>query len=86
MNQYPIDLTVKAHWATFSKLVFGDRKPSPIQYQEMRRAFYAGFHGNLMMMKHGIGAIDDEDVAVAALEALHAECQAFAKEIEAGRA
>jgi hypothetical protein len=85
MSKYPIDLTVKAHWASFSKLVFGDKKPSPIQYQEMRRAFYAGFHGNLMMMRHGIAALDEEP-AVAALEALHAECQAFAKEIEEGRA
>jgi hypothetical protein len=77
-------MTVKESWAQFSKLVFGQRKPSDVQYQETRRAFYAGFQGALAASLE-IAKLD-EDTAIRKMEALQIEFVEFAKEMMAGRA
>lgn len=60
---------------------------SVLQMKEMRRAFYAGFQAALMA---GIEMADEtgaDDVAgVAAIQRLHEECQAFARDVANGRA
>ncbi len=79
-NQAP--LTVAQSWGMFSRIVFGDTPPGPIQYQEMRRAFYAGFH--TMLVNFAKVASLDEQTGIDYFNSIHQECIEFATEIERG--
>lgn len=57
----------------------------PIQIQESKRAFFAGAK---MVIEFVIAISDDsvtEDAGVEMLESLHRECEAFKKDVLAGR-
>lgn len=43
-------MTMAASWGLFSQVIFGDHKPSTVQYVETRRAFYAGMMSMQGMM------------------------------------
>lgn len=78
--------TVAQQWEMLAAQVMPPNAPA-MQYQEMRRAFYAGFHAALMSglaMAEESG--DDDDAGAIMMESLHQECQQFAKEIAEGRA
>lgn len=54
----------------------------PVQVEECRRAFYAGSYALLMNVAYNIGddSTDEED-GIRQLEALKAECEAFAAQV-----
>jgi hypothetical protein len=79
-------ITIAAQWAEFSRKVFQDRKPGPIQYQEMRRAFYAGVAGMIEINLQIASVIDDDEEGVKALKAVTKEVEDFAMEIRRGNA
>jgi hypothetical protein len=72
-------LTIKDEWARFSLLVFGDKKPSDVQYQEMRRAFYAGFGSALMTCGEATDLPTDE--AIETINKMHNEVAEFVIEL-----
>lgn len=78
--------TVAQQWAQFETLVLPPTA-GKTQRTEMRRAFYAGFHGALMA---GIEMADEsgesDDIGVTLIQRLHDECQQFALDVAAGRA
>jgi hypothetical protein len=73
-------------WNLYVDRVYDDVLP-PLQYQEVRRGFYAGFHAALVA---GLAMVDeygeDEDAAVVELEKLRQECRAFSDAVEKGQA
>lgn len=77
------NLTIANQWGTFAELVMPKSAPDS-QRVEMRRAFYAGFHGAITMLTHNVGGSKDEGVAL--LQALEAEAQQFARRIAKGEA
>jgi hypothetical protein len=70
--------TVAEAFATYRAEVLPADAPD-VQVQECRRAFYAGTYGLLMggLLVLGDESVPEED-GIAALEALKAECEAFA--------
>jgi len=78
-------ITIAAMWATFSKAIFGDEKPSSVQYNETRRAFYAGYHAALMDCKLKVTALSERD-GCKALADLELEALEFALEVSRGLA
>lgn len=55
---------------------------SPIQRQEMRRAFYAGVMSLLTLQKDRLGDDDiNEEESVAVLESIEQECVEFVSQI-----
>lgn len=77
MAQYQ-GLTMAAGWAAYSKTIFGDFKPSTVQYTETRRAFYAGM---ITLQSYMNGLPDDEKVAMVVLKKLEDEKQDFISEV-----
>ncbi len=77
--------TIAQQWATFERLVM-PAGAGPVQRQEMRRAFYAGFQGALNVGTEIAAADLSDEAGAAVLQGLHEECQLFVGEIQAGRA
>jgi hypothetical protein len=77
------NVTIAAYWEAFRKTAVSADAP-PLQLQETRRAFYAGFHG--MQAANIKLAYMSEDAACAVLDSLLAEYVQFTAEVMAGRA
>lgn len=69
--------SVQEEWLGFSGMVFSKQKPSDVQMEEMRRAFFAGAWAMFCGMKE-IGEPDvSEEEGMAHLDRVEAECRAF---------
>ncbi len=67
--------TVAAEWKAFSEKIFLSKMPNKVQFDEMRKAFYAGFYSCLAVC-FNLGE-ESEERSVEALETLCAECEGF---------
>ncbi|MGK2897241.1 MAG: hypothetical protein ACSLE9_00940 [Burkholderiaceae bacterium] len=77
--------TIAHQWGLFATLVI-PKDASPVQRQEMRRAFYAGAEG-LARIQYAVGdASISEDAGVQILEGVNDELRRFAAEVAGGRA
>lgn len=77
--------TIQHAWESFAAAVLSP-DAGAVQRREMRRAFYAGAHATLTVMR-GLGEPEvSEDAGVAVLESLSQESQAFAVAVTQGRA
>lgn len=78
--------TIAEQWALFEQMVL-PQKASPLQRQDMRRAFYSGFQAAMVAGIEIAAASGDDDARGAAmLQALHDECAQFVVEVHHGRA
>jgi hypothetical protein len=60
---------------------------SPIQRQEMRRSFYAGFGAALQLaLQMAEESGDDDDAGALMMDTLYQECKQFGLDVQAGRA
>jgi hypothetical protein len=77
----------EAQWEEYARRVMLPSRPGRVQVQETRRAFYAGAAAFLSAILGGLTG-DKEPTAedLAALGALKAELDAFARDVEEGRA
>lgn len=77
--------TIAEQWSAFESAVL--HGAPPIQCQEMRRAFYAGFHSALMSGIEMAGeSKDNDDIGATMMDNLHKECLRFVEDLNAGRA
>jgi len=77
--------TIQAQWSTFEAMVV-PKKASPVQRQEMRRAFYAGAEA-MMRIQWAIGDENiSEDAGVQILEGCYDEVRRFALQVQNGDA
>lgn len=74
-------IDIEQEWTGFAAKVLPKDAP-PIQHQEMRRAFFAGFQLSLVAL--GELSEQDEDRAVESLEDMHRQCREFAERIQIG--
>lgn len=78
--------TIAEQWADFESVVI-PRSAGGAQRQEMRRAFYAGFHSALeCALQAADESGDDDDLGARMLQSLRDECKKFAVAVVAGRA
>lgn len=74
---------IEAHWKIFAKAIFGKEPVAQVQYDEMRKAFFAGATAMLRMMQ----AVGDDSVTeeqgVMVLDAVEQECVEFSKNLMA---
>ena len=78
--------TVKKRWQEFEAAVM-PKGASPLQVQEMRRSFYAGFYSALhSCLEMADESGENDDVGVTMLDGLYRECLAFKEDVAAGRA
>ena len=78
--------SVNEMWESFARSVFAGLDIGDIQRQEMKRAFMAGCWG-VLMVAMGVGEPDvDESGAVAHLEQMKADLEAFYRDVKGGRA
>ncbi len=78
--------TIAQSWQTFEAQVL-PKSAGAVQRQEMRRAFYAGFHGCLTcMVQMADESGKNDDIGVTMVQRLHDECARFAVDLQAGRA
>ncbi len=78
--------TIAQRWTEFEAQVISP-DAGPVQRQEMRRAFYAGFNEALvasLQMAEESG--NDDELGVAMMESLHRECREFVSSVLTGRA
>ncbi|MDX8383424.1 MAG: hypothetical protein R8M45_05040 [Ghiorsea sp.] len=70
--------TIQSGWKGFEKAVVPKDSPK-VQYNEMRKAFYAGA-SHILMLSSDLADLADrsEDAAVAVLQQLHEEAGIFA--------
>lgn len=71
--------TINSEWESLVKAMFGDGPISQIQYDEMKKAFYAGAATVIKIM---IGVSDDsvsEEAGAEIFEGLRQECIEFAR-------
>jgi hypothetical protein len=76
--------TIAQHWARYMREVMPPNA-NGVQIQETRRAFYAAAYAVLVSMRDELALLEDDE-AVRVLEALHAECHAFAQRVGGGKA
>lgn len=74
-------IDIEQEWKDFAAKVLPEDAP-PIQRQEMRRAFFAGFQLSLVGLSDL--SAQDEDRAMEALEDMHRQCHEFAARVEMG--
>lgn len=78
--------TVAQMWESLAEDVI-PQGASEVQYQEMRRSFYAGVAGTLAYCRDGIGhPAMPEEVGAAILESWWQECVRFTNDVKEGRA
>lgn len=73
---------IDEHWKVFAKAIFAGKEPvARVQYDEMRKAFFAGATAMLRMMQ----AVGDDSVTeeqgVMVLDAVEQECVEFSKNL-----
>jgi hypothetical protein len=68
-------ISVQQQWTSFAKAIFAGINPSPVQVEEMRRAFYAGVIAQLGMNRT-LARMPEEE-GHAAMHALYEECSDF---------
>ena len=77
--------TVQQQWEVFSSMVIAN-DASPVQRQEMRRAFYAGSEA-MMRIQWAIGGAEiSEDEGIQILEGCQDELKRFADQVAQGKA
>lgn len=72
--------TIAEQWAIFEMLVM-PKDASPVQRQEMRRAFYAGAEAMLRLQYVACDKGVSENGGVMMLEGWHDECRRFAQQV-----
>lgn len=78
--------SIAERWKRFESLVMPAHAHAT-QRQEMKRAFYAGFHESLMAgLEMADESKDNDDVGATMIQRLYDECQQFAANIQAGKA
>lgn len=71
--------SIESEWQDFTKLVFRKMTPSRNQYDEMKKAFFAGAYSLVVAMEE-IGEPEvSEDAAFEFLEGIKTEGQEFGK-------
>lgn len=85
MNPDEPDETVQQMWDGFASSVLPKDAP-PIQWTEMRRAFYAGCYGMLMACSQIGEESVSEDTGVLRLELWKQECEDFYRKVKEGKA
>lgn len=79
--------TVRQMWDDFARHAFKGINPSPVQVQEMRRAFYAGVSVILLHNRDTIGHESlPVDAGVKILQGWLDECESFCRDLKEGRA
>lgn len=73
------------NWASFSKHIFGDKKPSDVQYTETRRAFMAGYVSAFTDMTNRIAAMSEAQ-AMIKMNAIEREIAGYLVELIRGEA
>ena len=72
---------IDEHWKVFAKAIFAGKPVARVQYDEMRKAFFAGATAMLRMMQ----AVGDDSVTeeqgVMVLDAVEQECVEFSKNL-----
>ena len=72
---------IEAYWKLFAKAIFGKEPVAQVQYDEMRKAFFAGATAMLRMMQ----AVGDDSVSeamgVEMLDGIEEECVEFSKNL-----
>lgn len=72
---------IDEHWKVFAKAIFAGKPVAQVQYDEMRKAFFAGATAMLRMMQ----AVGDDSVTeeqgVMVLDAVEQECVEFSKNL-----
>lgn len=77
--------TIQEQWNSFAALVV-PKDASPVQRQEMRRAFYAGAEA-MTRIQFAVGDLAmSEAVGVQVLEGCHDELRRFAQQVGRGEA
>jgi hypothetical protein len=77
--------TVKQQWDEFAREVLPEYV-SAIQYQEVRRTFYAGHISMMALLEKVIKEAQDEQHGKGLVEALALELEDFDKRVKAGQA
>lgn len=73
--------SIEQEWKGFSAMVFAKLDPSPVQVEEMKRAFFAGAFAMLCAVKR-IGEPDiTEDAGIEYLDARQQEAAAFYRDL-----
>jgi hypothetical protein len=74
---------IDEHWKVFAEAIFAGKPVARVQYDEMRKAFFAGATAMLRMMQ----AVGDDSVSeeqgVMVLDAVEQECVEFSKNLMA---
>ncbi len=74
------NMSVDEQWENFLATVLS-HVTNPIQIEETRRGFYAGFYAALTSTSHAARENQTEDEGVIQLEKWYAECEQFFREI-----
>jgi hypothetical protein len=78
--------TIADWWADFESNVL-PKGAGPIQHQEMRRAFYAGFHAALLAgFEMADASGDNDDLGATMMDRMYREAIAFSKSVTEGKA
>ena len=72
---------VEAHWQIFAKAIFAGEPVSRVQYEEMRKAFFAGATAMLRMVQSVGDDSVTEEQGVMVLDAVEQECVQFSKDL-----
>lgn len=82
-----MNINVKEMWESYVAQVIAPAgvKEDSVQYQETRRAFYAGVQGMLGTIA-GISALPTEEAGIAVLNSISEELKVFVKAMMEGRA
>jgi len=72
---------IDEHWKIFAKAIFAGEPVSRVQYEETRKAFFAGATAMLRMIQAiGDDSVSEED-GVMVLDAVEEECVQFSKDL-----
>ena len=74
------NMSVAEQWDDFCAVVMSG-VTNPVQIEEMRRGFYAGFFAALTSTSHAARENQTEDEAVIQLQKWHDECEQFFREV-----
>lgn len=77
------DIGIALNWASFTRHIFGDKKPSDVQYREMRRAFYAGYVAAFTDLSDRVAALSEE-AAMQKMSVIEAEIIGYVQELRRG--
>lgn len=73
--------TIKEEWQGFASMVIPSASPGEVQYDEMKKAFFAGAWAVVTSLEEMGEPHISEFQAIKHLEAIKSECSEFSKEL-----